>query len=554
MGRKSTLTPGEVINRTYEAVRLLGSGYSGEVWEVKHLHLPASYALKIMHAEDRDDAHKSSRFRAEGGVLFGLRHENIVRIWDANETPEGLFYLVMELLAGETLTERMAKGRIHPLRALKYAYDLACGLDAAHEIGVVHRDVKPDNVFITFEDVVKILDFTAAKFFHVLLRTTEPSARVGTLAFMSAEHIEGETTDARIDQYSLALVLYTMLRGKHPFERYFSSQYKLMQAQALEMPERLAKVAGLPSWLDEMLAPALAKKIEQRYATMAEFMRAIHGALRRLAREMREGELTFAVPLGEPAIDVEGSSAAREVQRVYLAPGEPARQTTAPLPPTERVSVAPDALPDAHAKDTATFDTAATAPLPVSRHAATEPVRRAATTAAVGPMTTAVPLRPSRSRAFLAPLGLLLVLPAVAGVGWRWKARQAAASPVVEASPIVVVAVPAALEAPSQAAEPPAPHDDVVLAPMQVPAPTVPQAPARLVAATRREPVPSTAPLSPPPTPKPAGSAARANAGPILDDAWADAPAPSPAPTTTPQPPAAPPATAASHRLFGTEN
>ncbi len=245
MGR-STLRAGQIVNRTYETTRLLGSGYSGEVWEAKHLHLPTTVALKIMHEEDRDDAHKASRFRAEAEVLFRLRHENVVRILDANETTEGLFFLVMELLAGETLTERIARGRLHPLRALKYGYDVACGLDAAHEIGVVHRDVKPDNLFITREDAIKILDFTAAKFFHTPLRTTEPAARVGTLAYMSPEHIDGTTSDARIDQYSLALVVYTMLHGKHPFDRYLASQYKLIQAQSQEMPAPLAKVAGLP--------------------------------------------------------------------------------------------------------------------------------------------------------------------------------------------------------------------------------------------------------------------------------------------------------------------
>ncbi len=139
---------------------------------------------------------------------------------------------------------------------------------------------------------------------------------------------------------------------------------------------------------------------------------------------MRAGELTFAVPLGEPPIDVETDGADRESKRVYLAPDELARQTTAPVPPTARVSVAPEALPDAVAPGETTFDSAATAPLPASRHAVTAPMQRAITTAAVRPTTTTVPVGTrTRSRALLAPLALLLALPAAVGAGWRWRAR-----------------------------------------------------------------------------------------------------------------------------------
>ena len=436
----------------------------------------------------------------------------------------------MELLEGETLTERLKRGRLHPLRALQYGYDVACGLDAAHEIGVVHRDVKPDNLFVTREGVVKILDFTAAKFFLAGLRTTEPAARVGTVAFMSPESLEGATTDARLDQYSLALCIYCMLTGKHPFARHMANQYAMMRAHSGEKPEPLARVAGLPSWIDDVLAPALAKDVEKRYPTMAHFAQAIRDGMIRLAREIKEGVVVVTTPLGDPPIDVELDEDTRPSQRVYVAPEEVVRQVTAPVMPGERVSVAPDALPDAPTSDTDPFDTAETAPLPASTTPATEKAPPApqhrTTTAPVPPMMTTTPVRrPPRPRKWIAALAVALALPAVGGLGWRWRAQATASHLAAAAEPSTTAEAPDPTAAPTVAAEPP-PREEPPVAP--APSPQPPAAPIVKV-------------VRPPP------SAVRLpKAEPVLVEAPAPAPPPAPSPPPT--------ATAAPHRVFGSEN
>jgi serine/threonine-protein kinase len=536
MGQKCQLKPGDVVNRTYEAVRLLGAGYSGEVWEVLHLFVGARLALKLMHEEDRDNAHKASRFGAEASTLFDLAHENVVRVLDANQTPEGLLYIVMELLQGETLTQRQAAGRIHPLRALKHAHDLASGLSAAHEIGVVHRDVKPDNVFITTDDVAKLLDFTAAKFSLANLRTTEPRDRVGTLAFMSPEHLSGKPADPRMDQYSLGMVVYGMLRGRHAFEHLFGNQNALMNAQYNVVPEPLAKVAGLPAWVDALLAPALAKDLDERYPTMAELGRQIWEAGRRLAKEIKEGRVVVDVPLGEPPIDFDGGSGEPGARKTYVPPKRPARHTTGPVMPSQRVTLAPGAA-TARAEpsgDTPDLDSAVTAPLPASSEkAATAPRSTTAPVHATAAETQRVQ-RPARSRVRLAWLSLALAVPAAGGLLWRTRASLATVEVSVLAAPASATVEPSPPATPASVTTAPAP-------PM-VPAPTT----SVTAHAPPREIAPPPAALT---TRTPARTVAAAPAAKAMASSTATA-APATAAPVTPPPPAP---TVAPHRVFVSE-
>jgi serine/threonine-protein kinase len=498
MGQKCKLKPGDVVNRTYEAVRLLGAGYSGEVWQVRHQYLDASLALKLMHEEDRDNAHKASRFGAEASTLFHLQHEHVVRVLDANQTPEGLLFIVMELLQGETLTQKLARGRLHPLRALKYGYDLACGLAFAHENGVIHRDVKPDNVFVTGDDIVKLLDFTAAKFAFIPLRTTEPQNRVGTLAYMSPEHIEGTTADARLDEYSLGMLIYFMLRGRHAFEQHFLKQYALIRAQNKEIPEPLAAVAGLPGWIDELLAPALAKNVDQRYPTMLAFAQRIHEAGRRLEREIHEGRFSTDIPLGEPPIDFGCEPGDAKSHKSYFPPERTTRQTTGPVMPSRRVTLAPAMLPAP--TDDEAFEAAATAPLASSRPSTlaqlvvTAPMQPS--TAPVQSMSTTLHLqRAPRSRAWLVTLALVLALPAAGALVWRWKTRPSAPEPSAQAAPSAPPVAPATPTGPA-AADPTAAVSSVASTSLPAPKPTAPRRALRAAPSADTAPAGSAAPVA----------------------------------------------------------
>ncbi len=169
----------------YETVQLLGVGYSGEVHEAVHAFTGQRVALKCLHTEHMESDHKVSRFSAEATALFKLGHANVVRVLDAGWDGTSHPWMAMELLTGHTLGELLTRqGRLSPLLALQYALDIAWGIDAAHENGVIHRDLKPDNVFVVARSgAIKVLDFSAAKFLTSDLRTTKPPDMTCTLAF-----------------------------------------------------------------------------------------------------------------------------------------------------------------------------------------------------------------------------------------------------------------------------------------------------------------------------------------------------------------------------------
>ena len=529
----------DVVDETYECVRFLGGGNSGECWEVRHLRLPVSCAIKLQHEEDVDSEHRTSRFSAEQRTLFRLDHPNLVRVRDARRTRTGQLYTVMDLIDGETLTVRLGGGRMHPLRALKIAYDVACGLREAHENGVIHRDVKPDNVMVTEAGRAVVLDFSAAKFLREGLRTTQPPDQVATLAYMAPEQLEG-TADARGDVYSLGMVMYRALSGEHPYQKSFGNNPRLMKDQFETRPPPFAARVGLPRWIDDLVLKALEKPIDLRWQTMAVFMREIHAAMRRLAAEIQEGRVVVDVPLGDPPIDLE-SEAPAGARRQYEAPAALPQETTGPVLPSERITLAPGTVPGQDAEDTA-----ATVPLrPPAAPGATAPLPASTSKAPVAPVTTTVRLpRPERARAWIAAAAVLLAVPASVGIvrRWRsvreislrvsapqipaWPASPASVEPTSEPLPATVVTPPSAVaSSPPPEAPPPAPSVRIAVPP------AVPKTPAATPPA-----VPKT-PSAPPP------AAPQTTAAP---------PTAAPQTTAAPAPPAAP--SASNHRIFGSED
>jgi eukaryotic-like serine/threonine-protein kinase len=407
----------------YEICRPLGVGFSGEVHEAAHVFTKHRVAIKYLHSEHVQSEHKVSRFSAEATTLFKLDHANVVRVLDAGWDDGAHPWMAMELLEGQTLGALLAaQGRLSPRLALKYALGIAWGVDAAHEIGVIHRDLKPDNVFVTKDGGVKVIDFSAAKFLTADLRTTRPPEMTCTLAYAPPELLQGEQADARIDVYSLGLILWQMLVGRHPFEDVLGKQQALITAHFLRAPELLTKAAKLPAYFDVLLKPAVAKPLGNRYTTIARFAQAIMKAQLQMEADVADGELVLDVPPGEPPEPQDPKA-----RRHYQPPEPTPRPDTAPAPPAERVTLSSHVLPhDAPAEEPgipkAAVDSAlarlpaapaqrdltslgpmGTVPLPVADVAAAVESAKAAMAAAATEPVPAPPRRPFTERMLQAP-------------------------------------------------------------------------------------------------------------------------------------------------------
>ena len=222
------LPPGVCLG-PYRIVARLGSGGMGVVHEAHDVRLGRRVALKFLSAELANDADARSRFRREARAASALNHPHICTIHDVGEH-EGSPYLVMELLVGETLLDRLARGPLAPDEFFDVTVAVASALEAAGGRGIVHRDLKPANVFLTRSGGAKVLDFGLARIGEAgdasqtqtsASRRGEPTragAMMGTLHYMSPEQVRGEPVDARTDLFSFGVVLYEMVAGRRPFD------------------------------------------------------------------------------------------------------------------------------------------------------------------------------------------------------------------------------------------------------------------------------------------------------------------------------------------------
>src|SRR5215831_3461622 len=213
----------------YEITALLGKGGMGEVYRARDLKLKREVAIKILPEEFALDADRISRFQREAEVLASLNHPNIAAIYDVTDANQTR-YLVLELVEGETLADRIARERGPIEEALDIARQICEALEAAHEKGIIHRDLKPANVKLTSEGGVKVLDFGLAKAMSganagpialsnspTILSGTMAGMIVGTAAYMSPEQARGRPADQRSDVFAFGCVLYEMLTGRQAF-------------------------------------------------------------------------------------------------------------------------------------------------------------------------------------------------------------------------------------------------------------------------------------------------------------------------------------------------
>jgi eukaryotic-like serine/threonine-protein kinase len=254
----------------FEVVELLGEGGIGQVYAARDTVLDRMVAIKSLRAELLNDTSFVARFRAEAKNLALLSHPNITTLYSLYEE-NGALFMIMEMVRGRTL-ETILSERGAPFtvpEALAIVAQAADGLAYAHELGIVHRDIKPGNLIVTNAGLLKIMDFGIARA-QGSQRTTRDGSIVGTLAYMSPEQCRGQDVDGRTDQYSLAIVLYEMLTGKVPFEA--STDYDLMQAHINEPPEWPSRlVPGVAPQVERALMRALSKKASERFPTLNEF-------------------------------------------------------------------------------------------------------------------------------------------------------------------------------------------------------------------------------------------------------------------------------------------
>jgi serine/threonine protein kinase len=209
----------------YEIVGWLGAGGMGEVYRARDSRLGREVAIKLITQALAQDAGRVHRFEQEARAAGQLNHPNILAIHDVG-VHEGTPYLVCELLEGESLRARLQRGPLPPAKAVEFARQTADGLAAAHDMGIVHRDVKPDNLFVTKDGRIKILDFGIAKLTlrgeDVEGRTGQPTdtaegAVFGSAGYMSPEQVRGEPVDQRSDIFNVGAILHEMLTGHRAF-------------------------------------------------------------------------------------------------------------------------------------------------------------------------------------------------------------------------------------------------------------------------------------------------------------------------------------------------
>src|SRR5437660_3830718 len=265
----------------YELLSLAGAGGMGEVYRARDTRLDRVVAIKVLPEHLSSSGKFRERFEREARAISSLNHPNICTLYDVGHQ-DGVDYLVMEYLEGETLAGRLDKGTLAPDQVLKYAIEICQGLEMAHRIGVVHRDLKPGNIMLT-QSGVKLMDFglatssssrtSAAASLSLTLSSpaansplTEKGMIVGTFQYMSPEQVQGKEVDGRSDIFSLGAVLYEMVTGNRAFEG--KSQLSVAASILENEPTSIRSVKPMTSpVLDHAIVCCLAKNPEDRWQT-----------------------------------------------------------------------------------------------------------------------------------------------------------------------------------------------------------------------------------------------------------------------------------------------
>ncbi len=289
----------------YEILSFIGSGGMGEVYKAKDLKLGRPVAIKVLHKELATDPERLSRFEQEARAASALDHPNIVTIFDISEV-EALHFIVMQFVDGKTLRELIAGGRLGLSQILHISIQIADGLAKAHSAGIAHRDLKPDNIMITDDGLVIIVDFGLAKLIEIA-DFSEASTKdmgqphtkeghiVGTAPYMSPEQAQGQKVDARSDIFSFGSVLYEMVTGRRAFSA--ETTVGLLGAIVQTEPKKVSElVPSVPLDLDKLITRAMRKEKERRFQHMSD----MKVALQEIKEEVDSGSAVSVVQTLRP--------------------------------------------------------------------------------------------------------------------------------------------------------------------------------------------------------------------------------------------------------------
>src|SRR5437899_419146 len=282
--RQSNSLIGRTIGH-YRIEQRIGAGGMGEVYLASDMNVDRSAALKVLPAHLTDDAQRLRRFEREARAIAGLNHPNIMTIYEVGSA-DSTRYIASELIQGETLHQRLARGRIELNQAIEIAIQVASALAAAHSAGVVHRDIKPQNIMLRPDGYVKVLDFGIAKLAEQEVPAPITEARalrfvetnvgsiLGTVSYMSPEQARGAGVDKSTDVWSLGVVAYEMIAGHAPFTA--DTPAKTVSAILEEQSPPLARsLEHVPTELQQIVTKALRKNAQERFQSANEMLAAL---------------------------------------------------------------------------------------------------------------------------------------------------------------------------------------------------------------------------------------------------------------------------------------
>ena len=307
---------------SWTLLRLLGEGGFGAVYEAQHTTIAGRRAaVKVLHPHLAFQKEIKRRFISEASIASQADHENIVQVFDGGVSGDGTCYVAMELLKGQSLAQCIqSEKRLEVARTLRIAIQVAGALEAAHSMGVVHRDLKPDNIFITPRktnpNFAKVLDFGIAKL-HTQDSKTATGTLLGTPLYMSPEQWQTlPDIDGRADLYSLGVILYECLTGQLPYDG--ETPFALMMAHLKKDVPDPARIAPVPKELSRLVRRLLAKQREQRPASAREVI----NELRRLAGEPEQATAPSVDPFSATAMTPQSPFVGHKSLSLRLQTGE----------------------------------------------------------------------------------------------------------------------------------------------------------------------------------------------------------------------------------------